>query len=240
MPKCLKCGELFSGKDKFCSECGKRLKKRNLKLLFVLFGIIIIGFLFFYTFGGLFGWGFDYSCDEKISFSKEAICSEEGTNDIILEAFSNKYPEGQIISVYKEFRKLGGCWPFWSIKIRTADGKVAIETIENCKGDFLLEQCEEKEGKEKDRCYSNVANFYKDVEMCKEVINSEIRDRCYIWLGGFYDDVEICKKIWEKKVRNNCFALVAGLSAPHRWAPFICEDLTDDEAKQGCIEFFEK
>lgn len=101
--------------------------------------------------------------------------------------------------------------PNWQIKVKLADRSVKEETF-------------------------SPYNYYA-LSQCEGVTD---KDRCYIDVGGFYKkDVNICKKISDEYKRNNCYALVAGLTAPNKWSPSICEDLSDEEAKSGCIKFFE-
>lgn len=63
MSKCLKCGALFSGKDKFCPECGGRLSKKPPKwflivdalFLCIIIASFLITFLGIESPGGLLG-----------------------------------------------------------------------------------------------------------------------------------------------------------------------------------------
>lgn len=65
-------------------------------------------------------------------------------------------------------------------------------------------------------------------------------DQCYSHVAWFYNDINICKKIINSQKKNNCFALIAGLSSPDNWNPSICDKLSDQEGKIGCIKFFEE
>ena len=163
-----------------------------------------------------------------IAYSKETkysqfdICAEEGRNDIILKAISTKYPESQILEAYDRFSMPKG--PFWEVKIRMASGEVIAKDFK-CYDNYLLEQCSEEFLRNRD--YPGGPGY-----------DQSRSDHCYISVAGFQKDVELCKKIIDEHVKNNCFAYIAGLT-PERWNPSICENLTDEEAKSGCVEFFE-
>ena len=163
-----------------------------------------------------------------IAYSKETkysqfdICAEEGRNDIILKAIATKYPESQIFEAYDRFSMPKG--PFWEVKIRMASGEVIAKDFK-CYENYLPEQCSEEFMRNRD--YPGGPGY-----------DPSRRDHCYIDVAGFQKDVELCKKIIDEHVRNNCFAYIAGLT-PKRWNPSICENLTDGEAKSGCVEFFE-
>lgn len=132
------------------------------------------------------------------------------TKKIVESLISEKYPNSQIEEILFVVSEPG---PNWQIKVKLADRSVKEETFSPYNY-YALSQCDGVTEKEKDMCYINVGGFYKK-------------------------DVNICKKISDEFQKNNCYAAVAGLRAPDRWSSSICEDLTDKEAKSGCIKFFE-
>lgn len=153
--------------------------------------------------------------------TEKKICYLEGKNEIILEAIAKKYPESQIDEASESFSMASG--PHWELKIKTKDNKIATESL-ICSDFFSLEQCD-KEVKEEGKC----------VGIC----DGKQLDRCYSEVASFYEDFNICKKIGDNYIRNNCFAIFAGLS-PDEWSPSICKTLTDIEVRTGCIDFFKE
>ncbi len=160
--------------------------------------IIIISVILVSAIGTIF-----YHLKNKDISSIDKICLNEGGNAEILKAIEAKYPGSKIIKVYDTFSMTSG--PFWRIRIKTIKGDIATENM-HCHGNYSADKC----GRD-DICYTNVAYFY--------------------------NDINICKKIIDDHTRNNCYALLAGLS-PAQWNQSICEKLSDVEAKSGCINFF--
>lgn len=161
--------------------------------------VIIVSVVLVFSAGILFY----YSLKNKDISSIDKICLDQGGNTQILNAIKTKYPGSEIVKVYDSFSQASG--PFWKLEIKTAKGNIVTETM-HCRGNYFAEDC-----KEDDACYTDVAFFYKDVN--------------------------ICKKIMDNHTRNNCYALLAGLNQA-QWNKSICEKLSDAEAKSGCINFF--
>jgi hypothetical protein len=160
--------------------------------------IIIISIALIFAMGILF-----YVLKNKDISSVNKICSDEGGNAEILKAIETKYPGSEITRVYDSFSKTSG--PLWKLEVKTAKGNIVTENM-HCHGNYFADKC----GKD-DACYTDVAYFY--------------------------GDINICKKIVDDHVRNNCYALLAGLN-PAQWNQSVCEKLVDVEAKAGCIKFF--
>jgi len=160
--------------------------------------VIIAGVALVFLAGILF-----YSLKNKDISSIDKICLDQGGNTQILKAVKTKYPGSEIVKVFDSFSQTAG--PFWKLEIKTAKGNIVEENM-HCHGNYSAEDC-----KDNDACYTDVAFFYKDVNICKKIIDNH--------------------------TRNNCYALLAGLN-PTQWNKSICEKLSDTEAKSGCINFF--
>lgn len=204
----------------------KKLKKKWVKISILLILIIILYGLY-YSISGVQGskvcWPIlDQKNKDHCYIEFAARNLDIDTCDKIL---SNYYKQECKDYIYSKLaRDVETCQKIYNNATRKTcyDKRYQYLTISNIS---FCEQLPEF----KDECY-------RKIRACSYIETLSIRDECFLDLATFFDDISICKNISVQEQKDICYGMII-TNNYEKYDPSICENILDVSDK-GCTESF--